>query len=386
MEDIIKTLVEESTAAENEVQSLLTGEAKEGFIQKRYNGDTVRRFAHMLGEAINGSHKAEYQLREAMVTADFPYLMGDILDRSLMAQWSTRLPEWGSFCKTGTLRDFRQAKALGIEGMGAVLDGVMERSEYPERGPSEETPKYRQVAKYGARFGLSWESIINDDLDALRDLPQKLVLAARRSEALAVTQLYVGTAGPHSSVYTSGNKNIIASNPALSVSGLATGFLQFAGQVDADGFPLVIDAYTLVIPRALMVTAENILNALQINVATGGGAYNAADQIVAKNWMAGKVNVVVDDFIGLVASTNATTSWFMFASTSAARPALQMDRLRGHEAPELFIKAPNASRVGGGLVPESFETDEIEHKIRHCFGGVVVDARATVGSNGTGSA
>lgn len=384
MKDIPK-LIEEAQAASDQAQTLLAGEAREGFVKKPHGEKQLSEFTKILNEAYAGDRRATYILQEASATADFPYLMGDILDRSLMAQWSTALPDWGSYCKTGTLRDFRQAKALGIEGMGAVLDNVLERAEYQERGPSEEAPKYRQVAKYGARFGLSWESIVNDDLDALRDLPQKLVLAARRSEAMAVTQLFVGTAGPHGSVYTVGNKNIISGNPALSVNGLAAGFLQFSGQTDIDGFPLMIDAYTLVIPRALQVTAENILNALQIEVATGGGAYNAADQIVAKNWMAGKLNLVINDYIGLVATSNASTSWFMFASTSAARPALQLDRLRGHESPELFIKTPNASRVGGGTVPESFETDEIEHKIRHCYGGVVVDARATVASNGTGS-
>jgi len=385
MADIIK-LVEEARVASDQAQTLLAGEKREGFSKAKVSESSLAEFTKILNEAYAGDRRATYILQEASATADFPYLMADILDRSLMAQWSTSLPEWGSYCKTGTLKDFRQAKALGIEGMGAILDPVGERAEYPERGPSEETPKYRQVAKYGARFGLSWESIVNDDLDALRDLPNKLVVAARRSEALAVTKLFVGANGPNASVYAAGNKNIITSNPVLGVAGLAAGFLVFAGQTDVDGFPLMIDAYTLVIPRALQVTAENLLNALQIETGTGGGAYNGMDQIVAKNWMAGKLNLVINDYIGLVAtSANAATSWFMFASTSAARPALQLDRLRGHESPELFIKTPNASRVGGGTVAESFETDEIEHKVRHCYGGVVVDARATVASNGTGS-
>jgi len=385
MADHILKLVEEARVASNEAQTLLSGEAKEGFAKGKVEEKTVAEFSKILGEAYNGDRRANFVLQEASHTADFPYLMGDILDRSLMAQWGTSVPDWSAYVKTGTLRDFRQAKALGIEGMGAVLDAVGERAEYPERGPSEEEPVYRQVAKYGGRFGISWETMINDDLDALRDLPSRLVLAARRSEALAITQMFVDADGPHDSVYTGGNGNIIPSNPVLGVAGLAAGLLAFSGQTDVDGFPLVIEGVTLVIPRALQVTAENILNALQINTATGGGAYNEADQIVARNWLAGKLTLRINDYIGMVATSNADTSWFLFASTGAARPALQLDRLRGHESPELFIKVPNAARSGGGTVAESFEKDELEHKLRHCYGGVVIDPRATVASDGTGS-
>lgn len=379
----IMALSEEARADADSVKNLLGRES--GFAKKRYSPETVDAFVGLLNEAADGSHRAQYLLKEAMVTADFPYLFGDVLDRSLMAQWSTAIPNWQAFVKQGTVRDFRQAKMLGIEGMGAVLEGVGERAEYPERGPSEEVPIYRQVAKYGGRFGISFEAQINDDLGALRDLPQKLVVAARRTEALAVTNLYCGTAGPDGTLYSVGNNNIIASNPALSISGLAAGFLAISKQVDVDGFPEIVDAVTLVVPPALEITAENILNATVLEVATGGGAYNAMDQLTVRNWMNGRLGLVVDPYIGMVAQTNAATSWFLFASTSAARPAMQMDYLVGHETPELFVKTPNASRVGGGTVPESFETDEQEFKIRHIFGVTTIDPHATVASNGSGA-
>jgi len=154
---------------------------------------------------------------------------------------------------------------------------------------------------------------------------------------------------------------------------------------DYDGFPIVIDAVTLVVGPALYPTAMNIMNATQIDVATGGGAYNASDQLRVNNWMANKFSVEVDPYIGLTATSNAATSWFLFASVSAPRPALQVDYLAGHERPELFVKAPNASMVGGGSVPESFETDEQEFKVRHVFGATTIAPFATVASNGSGA-
>jgi hypothetical protein len=289
MPDIIKTLVEEARTTGDQAHSLLSGESKQGFQKSHFNERQVAEFTKILNEAYTGDRRAEYILREASATGDFPYLMADILDRGLMAAWSTSIPNWQAFCAQGTLRDFRQAKAVGIEGMGQVLDSIGERAEYPERGPSEEAPKYRQVAKYGGRFGLSWEMLVNDDLDALRDLPQKLVQAARRSEALAVTKLYVGSAGPNTNVYSAGSYgNVITGNPVLGVAGLTAGFLQFAGMKDIDGFPLMIDAYTLVIPPALEVTANNLMNAttawISSSSTTGWPASSTSSWTATTRW------------------------------------------------------------------------------------------------------
>jgi hypothetical protein len=394
MPDELITKIEEtneSVSADSADLTTVLGR-ESGFAKKRFSEAVLSTFMETLDRASKGSNLAYYQLKEAMVTADFPYLFGDVLDRSLLGQWNTTIPNWKSFVKTGTVRDFRPAKLYGIVGMGAVLPAVGERAEYQERGPSEETPITRQVSKYGARFGISFETVINDDLGALSELPQRLVMAARRTEALAVTNLYVGSAGPNTSVFANGNYNLVnptcgasATNPALSVAGLADAFRVLANQKDVDGFPIVIDAVTLVCGPQLEVTAENILNATELMVATGGGNYNAQDQLRVRNWMNNKLNLTIDPYIGMVASSNQATSWWLFASSSSPRAGLQVDYLAGHESPELFVRSPNASRVGGGTVAESFETDEQQFKVRHIFGSVVIDPKAAVASNGTGS-
>jgi len=395
MPDEVITKIEETQEVASTDADLLSVLGREsGFAKKRYSPAVLSAFMETLDRASQGSNLAYYQLKEAMVTADFPYLFGDVLDRSLMAAWGTTMPAWQEYIDQGTVRDFRQAKMLGIEGMGAVLDAVGERAEYPERGPVEETPITRQVSKYGGRFGISFEAMINDDLGALRSLPQKLVEAARRTEALAASKMYVGTAsaGFNTALYSDSFDNIVnthagasSNNPALSLAGLAQAFLVMAGHKDVDGFPIVVDAVTLVVPPALKVTANNIINATEINIATGGGNTSGQDQLRVANWMRNNLNVVVDPYISMCATSNASTCWFLFASKGAPRTAIHMDYLVGHESPELFVKTPNASRVGGGTVPESFETDAQDYKVRHIFGLTQIAPYATVASNGSGS-
>ena len=108
----IVALSEEANSTFDKVRALL-GETS--FAKKKFSTETIDAFVGILNEAADGNLRAEYALKEAMVTADFPYLMGDVLDRSLMAQWATTMPAWESYVKTSTVRDFRQAKMLGID-------------------------------------------------------------------------------------------------------------------------------------------------------------------------------------------------------------------------------------------------------------------------------
>jgi hypothetical protein len=215
----------------------------------------------------------------------------------------------------------------------------------------------------------------------------------------------VDTNGPHASFYTSGNKNIVntansggssGNNPPLTIAALQDAFTVLSKQTDADGNPIVINAVRLVVPPALKVPAMNILSSLQLWVtapsAGGGGPLTTTttggQQLVTSNWMTNVVELDVNPFIPVVAGTNGNTSWFLFADANVGRPALEVGFLRGHDAPEMFMKEPDAIRIGGGAVGPTdgdFNTDSIVYKIRHVLGGTRLDPKMTVASNGSGS-
>jgi hypothetical protein len=104
--------------------------------------------------------------------------------------------------------------------------------------------------------------------------------------------------------------------------------------------------------------------------------------------MRDRVRLNVNPYIPQIATTNKNTSWFLFASPTSNRPALNALFLRGRTEPETFIKEPNARRIGGGGVDPmdgDFDLDAITYKVRHVFGAAVIDPIGTVASNGTGS-
>jgi len=382
-------MIESMTAQDASVTRLFSNGDGTGV---RTGGRAGRYSEQELGEArrfvadILAGRRPAYHLQEALSTSDFPQLFGDVIDRMLLGSYRETPQTFRAYCAVKQVRDFRTVKRFAVDGGEGVLSVVNQGAEYPEASVADSEYSYA-VKKYGRKMPFLWETMINDDLDALRDIPQRFGRASRRTEERFATGLFVGASGPLGTFFTGGNANVVTSNPVLSIAALQTAFTVLAAQVDTDGEPILIDAVHLVVPPALAVTAQNILNALEIEAAEAGGTSN--QKLRAANWMKNVVTLHVNPYIPLIAtSANGSTSWFLFADPADGRPAIEVGFLRGHTEPEVFMKAPNATRVGGGTagaLDGDFETDAIEYKVRHVIGGTVMDPKMAVASNGSGS-
>jgi hypothetical protein len=392
-------LLETMRAEDASTDRLYKGEGRAVRSMRRDTDEYKRSLAEaarLLSNAMSrGSHQDVYRLKEAMTTSDFPYLFGDIIDRQLLANYLETAATYRNWCRIAQVADFRTVKRFAINGSEAVLAQVEQQGEYPESKLSDLLYSYA-VAKYGRSIPFAWEAMVNDDLDALKDIPARFGKAARRSEEKFATGLMFDANGPHASFYTAGNKNKIVTgngaltnNPALSIAGLQDGFTVLVNMKDTEGEPIVVEAVELVVPPALEVTAMNILNATELWLNDAGGATN--QQVHTVNWMKNRVHLNVDAYIPIVASSaNGSTSWTLTANPGSQRPAFEIGFLRGHPEPEVFMKEPNAVRVGGGGVVNpldgDFDTDSLRYKVRHVFGGTREDYRMSVASNGTGQA
>lgn len=358
---------------------LLTGKVPMYYLQEALQPRTFPVF-----RAIESNYPGLIRINEAQTSSDFPLLTGDVLDRMMLARYRAFPSPWRQFAKVSTLRDFRTVRRISVDGAEERWGDVPEDTEIKYTSMSETGYTY-EPKKYAKGTKISFEALMNDDLDAFSTAPDRLGRGGARTVNHFATSLYVDSTGPHASLYSAGNSNVVTSNPALSVAALNTAFSVLGTQTDSDGEPIIVEEAVLVVPPQLRVTAQNIMNQVTVDVTEVGGTSNQTVRV--NNWIVNNLTLVIDPYIPIVATTNGATSWFIFASPSVGRPALEVGFLQGFSEPQLYQKLANTIRIGGSVdqMAGDFGTMSQEYKGVVAFGGTRLDPKCTVASIGDGS-
>lgn len=368
-------------------------ESWEGFApaRSRRPADWSKRMERFLSVMENhkgwGSRVWAAKVEEAASTSDFPLLFADSLDRQILALWQLATPVMRQVLRVSKLRDFRAAKRFAFEGFMGALQQVEELAPYPAEKPAE--TKYElTLKKWGKRIPFSWEAFINDDLGFFGTLAQGLVNAALATEDRVCTGLYWNSAGPIDAYFahaTLGQKGV--SNLPLTIENLGTAISAMTGAAANSGFkvdecPMVNVPRYLVVPPALQLRAEEICMSPMMTwmntVAT------AIPQPILNALASRKLIPVVNPWIPAIVTTGTKgqTTWAVFSES--IKPG-ELGLLANHETPEVFLKASNATALGG-MASDSFngsyENDSIEYKLRHVFNGIVLDPRGGWASDG----
>jgi hypothetical protein len=337
--------------------------------------------ANKLVDEVATGRRPVYAFTEAMSTDLFPLLFADSLDRQMYGAYQAAPQSWRRYARRALVNDFREVKRFAGTGIRGLLAPVKELAEHERRTADMAEYKYA-VRKYEAGFGVSFEMMVNDDLEAFARLPQDLAQSALDTEEWFVTTLFAGPTGPLASFYNVGNDNLIASNAPLTRSNLQAALTRLMQRKDERNNPIVVTAVELVVGPGLTLAANDIIAAKEYRTVDGDGNVT----ILSGNGVAANLTVSTNFFLGSVTTTNADTSWYLFANPQqSARPAIEVGFLRGYEQPALYERIPDMRRMGGGAeVAWSFDFGDNEKKVQHILGGAVVDPRMTLASNGTG--
>lgn len=339
--------------------------------------------AQFTAEVFSG-RRAMWQLREALSTSDFPIYFGDTLDRLVLQEYREAPSDWRQFLRTSVVRDFRTVDRYRFSDGDQVLDRVAQGANYPAGDRDEASYSFR-VNKYGRRIPILWEALVNDDLDALRQMPSVLGRAARRTENRFASSLYVANAA----LYNGGFGNV--DTAVLSLSALEAAYNAMAGFRDANGEPIFNRPAYLVVDPVLELTAQRIVGTMQVQWIGTPPLQPPATAVAwpTDNVMRGRLQILVDPYISVLDPVNGATSWYLFADPREGHAA-EVAFLSGYEEPQLFMKASNQIRLGAGPtdpVGGDYDTDAVDYKVRHVVGGASAQAvgnwRFTYWSNGT---
>jgi ATP-dependent protease ClpP protease subunit len=207
-------------------------------------GDSIR--AHLMARAGHGEHEKDngyssYNLRELaraslvdrgigvasmnvmqMVglafthsSSDFGNILLDVSNKSVLKGWEAQPESFERFCKKGQLSDFKIANRVGLDGFKA-LDKVEEGAEYKYATLSDRGEKI-MLATYGKIFSITRQAIINDDMNMLMSVPEKMGRAAKRTIGNLVWAIITGNPkmSDNKALFHADHKNLGSGAPSV---------------------------------------------------------------------------------------------------------------------------------------------------------------------------
>jgi len=205
--------------------------------------------------------ESEALLREADVTtASFSYLLGTSMNKRLLKDYQAWPSEWQKFTTVTALKDFKQQDRIRLGAFGS-LSTVLEDQAYTTLTLADTRAIYSPT-KRGNIVQITRETIVNDDLYAIKQIPQKLAVAAAYTLAEFVYNLLAPSFG---NIYDGkwlfdsvnhGNTGIVAANipttgsgAALNSAALQTAVVKMRKQTNLAGKPIGLKPrYLLTVP------------------------------------------------------------------------------------------------------------------------------------------
>jgi hypothetical protein len=264
---------------------------------------------------------------------DFPTLLENVLGKVLLGAYATQSNTWERFCKREEVPDFRTSNRYR-SGSLPGLDVIAEHGEY-KNGIIPDGSKYPLTTqRMGKMFGISQETIINDDMGALTQMATELGKASMRSIENAVFALLAlnGGLGPTQSdgqPFFHANRTNVGTGSALGVAGIDGDRVVMRSQKDPNGQDFLdLNPAVLLVPEGLKGDAL-VINDSQFDVTVSN-----------KFQVPNKVRGLFREVVGTPRLTG--TRRYLFADTM---DAIVVAFLEG--APGPIIDTQNGWRVDG---------------------------------------
>lgn len=297
-------------------------------------------------------------------TGSFANLLLDAASKTLRAAYEEAPYTWSLWARQGqSVDDFKNINRIQL-GESPNLEIVPETKPYPEGAVSDSKVSY-QVQKYGKEFTVSWETVVNDDLDALSRIPAMHGNAARRTQEKAVYDALLSNPtmpdgfSLFSASHPSGRNINSATAAAPSVTTLNEAF-EFMGKQKG----LSSDVYLNLAPRTLLVPLKYSGTALELVNSQSYAQSNGNEGVVNIYGVNGvrPLQVVTTALL----DANSSTNWYAIADNSQV-DTVEITFLNGEESPVLESEW-------------IMSNDVYRYKVRQCFAAAVIDHRGIYGN------
>jgi hypothetical protein len=299
-------------------------------------------------------------------TGSFSNLLLDAANKTLLAGYEEAPFTWNMWARdAGTTADFKNINRIRFSEMGSP-EMVPEGQEYKDAGMSDTRETYK-VNKYGNMFTVTWETVVNDDLDAISRIPAMQGAACRRLQNQAVYGVL--TSNPvmadtgalfNATAQTTagGHANLATGAGAPSVTTLNTAFISMMTKrgIRSDVILNIQPAF-LIVPAALSATALQLLGSIADPSVGGNVAGNSNTKNIYGPNGDRPLKVIVEPLLDAASST----AWYLAANNSQV-DTVEITFLEGEQSPVLENEW-------------DFDKDVYKYKVRQTFGVAPIDFR-----------
>ncbi len=289
--------------------------------------------------------------RSGTSTVSLPNVLSGAMHRSLMANYIELDPVWPLFGVKRSAMNFKEQSVINTTEFES-LEKINPAGEYTY-ATMEDAAETVTLAKYGKMFGFTWESMINDNLNAFDEIPRKQAQAARRLEDTLALGILTSNAviGEDSiNLFHASHGNYVASGSgaAPSIATLNAGRLAMRKQMGlGDHAYLNLMPAVFIGPAALEPNIDDLIEQDK----------DPADTDKVNTWK-GKLFKIIHPLL----DESSSTMWYL-AVDPRIRPLVLIWFLNGVTAPTLEQQS-------------TFENDTYQYKVRHVVAACVGDYRA----------
>jgi hypothetical protein len=324
----------------------------------------ARAFAGGDGISLRGSDGQAWH-----TTGNFANLLLDASNKTLLNAYNEARVTWSRWARNaGTTPDLKAINRIRLGEVGN-LPMVPENDDYKDLAISDAKESYKPL-KHGAIVSLTWETMINDDLNAFARLVQLQGNSAARTVDKAVYQLFfdnptmsdTGALFNSTAVTTAGgHNNLVASD--LSVATLDAAYEDFMLQpgINSDVLLGLMPRYLMVAP-GIAGTAWQLVNSIADPTASG----NSGVANIYGPGGARRLEVIEVPWL----TANDADSWYLAADHNEI-DTVEVTFLEGEQTPAFEQES-------------AFRQDAVLYKVRQTFGVAAIDWRGLFKSTGSG--
>lgn len=274
----------------------------------------------------NGVHAegtgSEAWLRAAMLKANagsstnsFSQIMSNVANKSLLSGYQAYPSVARQIAKKLTSNDFKTQTGVRLNGELA-LEQVPSNGEIHHGTLGEDVHTWT-VDTFGKMITVSRQNLVNDDANALGEIPMLMGRQAATSLETAFWTMFLANAGDFVGV---GNGNLLSgAGSALTAAGLGDAVEAMVLQKDSTGQIVDIRPRWMLIPPALQVVADELFVSNNYNATQTGTADELNQRLPAANSFVGKYQPTMTPHLA-AANGGDDDQWYLISDDAAAAP------------------------------------------------------------------